>query len=134
MPAKTNGDIVPEWYLLPYYAILRAIPNKLLGVSAMFGSIFILVLLPWLDRSPVRSARYRPVFRPFFWLLVADCVLLTFAGGRPPEGTWLVMSRLGTAYYFFHFLVILPLVGWLERLNPLPISISTPAIMTADLQ
>jgi quinol-cytochrome oxidoreductase complex cytochrome b subunit len=125
---------VPEWYLLPYYAILRAIPNKLLGVSAMFGSIFILVLLPWLDRSPVRSARYRPVFRPFFWLLVADCVLLTFAGGRPPEGTWLVMSRLGTAYYFFHFLVILPLVGWLERPNPLPISISTPALMTADPQ
>jgi quinol-cytochrome oxidoreductase complex cytochrome b subunit len=98
---------------------------------AMFGSIFILVLLPWLDRSPVRSARYRPVFRQFFWLLVADCVLLTFAGGRPPEGTWLIMSRLGTAYYFFHFLVILPLVGWLERPDPLPISLSTPALMTA---
>jgi ubiquinol-cytochrome c reductase cytochrome b subunit len=77
---------VPEWYLLPYYAILRAIPNKLLGVSAMFGSIFILVLLPWLDRSPVRSARYRPVFRPFFWLLVADCVLLTFAGAGHQRG------------------------------------------------
>jgi quinol-cytochrome oxidoreductase complex cytochrome b subunit len=133
-PGVTPSHIVPEWYLLPYYAILRAIPNKLLGVSAMFGSIFILVLLPWLDRSPVRSARYRPVFRQFFWLLVADCVLLTFAGGRPPEGTWLVMSRLGTAYYFFHFLVILPLVGWLERPNPLPISIGTPAIMTADPQ
>ena len=92
----------------------------------MFGSIFILVLLPWLDRTPVRSARYRPVFRLFFWLLVADCVLLTFAGGR--------MSRLGTAYYFFHFLVILPLVGWLERPNPLPISISTPTLMTASPQ
>src|SRR6266576_3263664 len=129
-PGVTPSHIVPEWYLLPYYAILRAIPNKLLGVLAMLGSIFILVLLPWLDRSPVRSARYRPVFRPFFWLLVADCVLLTFAGGRPPEGTWLVMSRLGTVYYFLHFLVILPLVGWLERPNPLPIS--TPALMTAD--
>jgi quinol-cytochrome oxidoreductase complex cytochrome b subunit len=131
-PGVTPSHIVPEWYLLPYYAILRAIPNKLLGVLAMFGSIFILVLLPWLDRSPVRSARFRPVLRPFFWLLVADCVLLTFAGGRPPEGTWLVMSRLGTAYYFLHFLVVLPLVGWLERPNPLPISISTPALMTAD--
>jgi ubiquinol-cytochrome c reductase cytochrome b/c1 subunit len=131
-PGVTPSHIVPEWYLLPYYAILRAIPNKLLGVLAMFGSIFILVLLPWLDRSPVRSARFRPVLRPFFWLLVADCVLLTFAGGRPPEGTWLVMSRLGTAYYFLHFLVVLPLVGWLERPNPLPISIRTPALMTAD--
>src|SRR6266508_3942211 len=125
-PAVTPSHIVPEWYLLPFYAILRAIPNKLLGVLAMFGSIFILVLLPWLDRSPVRSARFRPVFRQFFWLLVADCVLLTFAGGRPPEGTWLVLSRLGTAYYFLHFLVILPLIGWLERPNPLPISVSTP--------
>src|SRR5215831_17960119 len=69
-PAVTPSHIVPEWYLLPYYAILRAIPNKLLGVLAMFGSIFILFLLPSLDRSPVRSARFRPVFRPFFWLLV----------------------------------------------------------------
>ncbi len=133
-PALTPTHIVPEWYLLPYYAILRAIPNKLLGVLAMFGSIFILVLLPWLDRSPVRSARFRPVFRAFFWLLVVDCVLLTFAGGQPPEGTWLVMSRLGTAYYFFHFLVILPLVARLERPNPLPISISKPARMRADPQ
>ena len=133
-PGVTPSHIVPEWYLLPYYAILRAIPNKLLGVLAMFGSIFVLFALPWLDRSPVRSARFRPVFRPFFWLLVADCVLLTFAGGRPPEGAWLVMSRLGTTYYFFHFLVILPLVGWLERPNPLPISISTPTLMPADPQ
>jgi len=133
-PALTPTHIVPEWYLLPYYAILRAIPNKLLGVLAMFGSIFILVLVPWLDRSPVRSARFRPVFRAFFWLLVVDCVLLTFAGGQPPEGTWLVMSRLGTAYYFFHFLAVLPLVGRLERPNPLPVSISTPALMRADPQ
>ena len=131
-PALTPTHIVPEWYLLPYYAILRAIPNKLLGVLAMFGSIFILVLLPWLDRSPVRSARFRPVFRAFFWLLVVDCVMLTFAGSQPPEGTWLVMSRLGTAYYFFHFLVILPLVARLERPNPLPISISTSALTPAN--
>ena len=131
-PAVTPTHIVPEWYLLPYYAILRAIPNKLLGVLAMFGSIFILVLLPWLDRSPVRSARFRPVFRAFFWLLVVDCVMLTFAGSQPPEGAWLVMSRLGTAYYFFHFLVILPLVARLERPNPLPISISTSALTPAN--
>src|SRR6266571_832985 len=94
----------------------------------MFGSIFILFALPWLDRSPVRSAHFRPVFAALFWLLVADCVLLTFAGGRPPEGTWLVLSRLGAAYYFLHFLVILPLVGWIERPRPLPTSINQLAV------
>lgn len=113
-PAVTPSHIVPEWYLLPYYAILRAIPNKLLGVLAIFGSIFIL-FLPWLDTSPVRSARFRPLFRVFFWIFVVDCVLLTFAGGRPPEGTWLAVGRFGTAYYFLNFLVILPAIGWLER-------------------
>lgn len=79
----------------------------------------------------MRSARFRPVFRQFFWLLVADCALLTFAGGRPPEGTWLVLSRLGAAYYFLHFLVILPLVGWIERPYPLPTSISQSALATS---
>jgi ubiquinol-cytochrome c reductase cytochrome b subunit len=127
-PGVTPSHIVPEWYLLPYYAILRAIPNKLLGVMAMFGSIFILFLLPWLDTSPVRSARFRPVFRVVFWIFVAVCVLLTFAGGRPPEGTWLVVGRWGTAYYFLNFLVILPLVGLFERPRPLPTSINRPAL------
>jgi len=126
--AVTPSHIVPEWYLLPYYAILRAIPNKLLGVLAMFGSIFVLFLLPWLDTSPVRSARFRPVFRPFLWLLVADCVLLYLAGGQPPEGIWLLLGRLGAAYYFLHFLVILPLVGWIEHPYPLPTSISQSAL------
>jgi quinol-cytochrome oxidoreductase complex cytochrome b subunit len=133
-PAVTPSHIVPEWYLLPYYAILRAIPNKILGVLAMFGSIFILFALPWLDRSPVRSARFRPVFRQFFWLLVADCVLLTFAGGRPPEGTWLTLSRLGAAYYFLHFLVILPFLTRVERPSPLPVSLSAVAIKTTDVR
>lgn len=114
-PAVTPTHIVPEWYLLPFYAILRAIPNKLLGVLTMFGSIFVLFLLPWLDRSPVRSARNRPIFRLVFWILLADCVLLTYAGGQPPEGTWLLLSRILAAYYFLHFLVILPLVGFVER-------------------
>jgi quinol-cytochrome oxidoreductase complex cytochrome b subunit len=127
-PAVTPPHIVPEWYLLPYYAILRAIPNKLLGVLAMFGSIFILFALPWLDRSPVRSAHFRPIFRAFFWLLVADCALLEFAGGKPPEGTWLILSRLGAAYYFLHFLVIVPLVARIERPRALPASISEPAV------
>jgi quinol-cytochrome oxidoreductase complex cytochrome b subunit len=130
-PGVTPPDIVPEWYLLPFYAILKSIPNKLLGVAAMFGSIFVLFLIPWLDTSPVRSARFRPIFRQFFWILVADCILLIFAGGRPPEGAWLFLSRVGAAYYFLHFLVVLPLVSLFERTRPLPTSISQPVLQAA---
>src|SRR3984893_18142862 len=129
-PGVTPAEIVPEWYLLPYYAILKSVPNKLLGVSAMAASILILFVVPWLDTSPVRSARFRPVFKVFFWILVADCLLLVFAGGKPPEGTWLILSRFGAAYYFLHFLVVLPLVGKLERPRTLPISISQPVLQT----
>lgn len=85
-PAVTPAHIVPEWYLLPFYAILRAVPNKLLGVLAMFGSILVLFLLPWLDRSSVRSARYRPIFRQFFWLFVADCLLRNLRGWAASRG------------------------------------------------
>ncbi len=131
-PGVTPAHIVPEWYLLPYYAILRSIPNKLLGVSAMAGSILVLFAVPWLDTSPVRSARFRPVIRVFFWILVIDCVLLTYAGGQPREGIWLILSRFGAAYYFLHFLVVLPLVGKWEQPRPLPISISRPVLPTTD--
>ena len=125
-PGATPLHIVPEWYLLPFYAILRAIPNKLLGVAAMFGSILVLFVIPWLDTSPVRSARFRPIFRVFFCILLIDCVVLVFAGARPPEGIWLFLSRVSAAYYFLHFLVVLPLVGLFERPRPLPISITQP--------
>ncbi len=128
-PGVTPAEIVPEWYLVPFYAILKSIPNKLLGVSAMAGSILVLLAVPWLDTSPVRSARFRPVYRIFFWMLVADCVLLTYAGGKPPEGTWLFLSRIGAAYYFLHFLVVVPLVGRFENPLPLPFSISEPALI-----
>jgi ubiquinol-cytochrome c reductase cytochrome b subunit len=127
-PAVTPAHIVPEWYLLPFYAILRAIPNKLLGVVAMFSSILVLFLLPWLDTSKVRSATYRPIFKVFFWLFVANAVLLDYAGGEPPEGTWLLISRVGAAYYFLHFFVVLPLVGLFERPLPLPNSIRGPVL------
>jgi len=131
-PGVTPAEIVPEWYLLPYYAILKSVPNKLLGVSAMAASILILFVVPWLDPSPVRSARFRPVFKVFFWILVADCLLLVFAGGKPPEGTWLILSRFGAAYYFLHFLVVLPLVGRLEKPLPLPNSISQPVLRPSN--
>jgi quinol-cytochrome oxidoreductase complex cytochrome b subunit len=119
-PGITPAHIVPEWYLLPYYAILRAIPNKLLGVLAMFGSLFVLFGLPWLDTGSVRSARFRPLFQACFWVLVADSVLLTLAGAKPPVGVWLAASRFGAAYYFLHFLMVVPLVGLFERPRAIP--------------
>ncbi len=127
-PLSTPAHIVPEWYFLPFYAILRAIPDKLLGVVAMFGSILILFVLPWLDRSPVRSAKFRPLYKWFFWVLVIDCVVLGVVGAYPPEGWWIVIGRLATAYYFFHFLVLLPLLGVIERPRSLPRSISEPVL------
>jgi len=125
-PLQTPAHIVPEWYFLPFYAILRAIPDKLGGVLFMFGAIAVLFVLPWLDRSPVRSGRFRPLFKVFFWLLLADCVLLGYLGGKPAEGIYVTLSRLATAYYFIHFLVILPLLSVVEKTRPLPQSISMP--------
>jgi quinol-cytochrome oxidoreductase complex cytochrome b subunit len=129
-PGVTPAHIVPEWYLLPYYAILRAIPNKLLGALAMFSSLFVLFALPWLDTSSVRSARFRPIFRVGFWVLVTDCVVLTFAGAKPPEGAWLIASRFGAAYYFLHFLLVVPLTGLVER----PVSFSQIFVSRSDIK
>jgi len=123
-PAVTPTHIVPEWYYLPFYAILRAIPNKLLGVAALGASIVILVFLPWLDTSRVRSGRYRPLFKQAFWVFVVVCVLLGWLGSKPAEGWYVVASRLLTAYYFAHFLIILPLLGLMETSKPLPNSIA----------
>ena len=123
-PLQTPPDIVPEWYFLPYYAILRSVPDKLLGVLMMFSSILLLFVLPWLDSSPVRSAQFRPIFRLLFWVLVVDCIVLGMAGAHKPEGIWVLISRVATFYYFAHFLVILPVLGKLERPLPLPESIS----------
>jgi ubiquinol-cytochrome c reductase cytochrome b subunit len=123
-PLVTPSHIVPEWYYLPFYAILRAIPDKLGGVIAMFASILILLALPWLDTSRVRSGSYRPLFKQFFWVFVVVCVALGFLGSKPPEGAYVIWSRILTAYYFIHFLVILPLIGLLESPKPLPPSIS----------
>ena len=132
-PMVTPPHIVPEWYFLPFYAILRAItfellwgllPAKLLGVIAMFGSILVLLFLPWLDRSPVRSARFRPIYKQFFWIFVIDCFVLGYVGANPPEGYFVILGQVATAYYFAHFLIIIPLLSYLERPRPLPASIS----------
>jgi ubiquinol-cytochrome c reductase cytochrome b/c1 subunit len=123
-PLQTPSHIVPEWYYLPFYAILRAIPDKLMGVVAMFGSILVLFVLPWLDTSRVRSGAYRPIFKQFFWIFVLVCIGLGYLGSKPAEGLYVVFSRILTAYYFLHFIVILPLIGLLETPKPLPASIS----------
>ncbi len=123
-PLQTPSHIVPEWYYLPFYAILRAIPDKLMGVAAMFGSILILFVLPWLDTSRVRSGTYRPIFKQFFWIFALVCIGLGYLGSKPAEGLYVVFSRILTAYYFLHFIVILPLIGLLETPKPLPASIS----------
>jgi ubiquinol-cytochrome c reductase cytochrome b subunit len=127
-PLATPADIVPEWYFLPFYAILRSVPNKLFGVMLMFGSILVLFVLPWLDTSPVRSAKFRPMYRIFFWVHLVACVALGYVGEHRPEGFYVVLGRVSTAWYFLHFLVILPLLGKLERPLPLPESISRAVI------
>src|SRR6201996_304152 len=106
-PAVTPQHIVPEWYYLPFYAILRAIPSKLLGVCALFGSILILAFLPWLDTSKGRSARYRPLYRQFFWIFIAVTILLGWLGSKPPEGVYVWIARFCTIYYFAFFFPIL---------------------------
>ena len=131
-PLVTPPHIVPEWYFLPFYAILRAVPDKLFGVVLMFSSILILFVLPWLDTSRIRSATFRPVFKIFFWIFVAVTVMLTWCGAQLPEGLPLVLSQIGTFWYFAHFLIVLPVLGWLETPKPLPASISEPVIKPAE--
>ena len=146
-PLSTPPSIVPEWYFLPFYAILRAITfdigpisSKLGGVIAMFGSILVLFVLPWLDTSKVRSMRYRPVARWWFVLFVISCIALGWLGGKPAEGSYVMFAQIFTAYYFAFFLVVLPLLGLLEKPKPLPKSIAEsvlkkkPAAVAGDAQ
>lgn len=189
-PLVTPAHIVPEWYFLPFYAMLRAIVfdiplwivgaplliasiglgvamlkksscltkhpvrdalvlggfgtllviagltggvinSKLGGVLTMFGAIAVLFVLPWLDTSPVRSAVYRPIYKKLFWLLGLDCIMLGWLGAQPAEGIYVVFSLMGTAYYFFHFLVLMPVLGKKEKTLPVPTSISTPVLSRA---
>ena len=137
-PLQTPPDIVPEWYFLPFYAILRSmtfnvlgIPSKLIGVMLMFSSIIVLFFLPWLDTSRVRSARFRPVYKKVFWLLVIDVLTLGYVGAHPPAGTIVIVGQIATFYYFFHFLILFPLLGKLERPRPLPTSIGAAVLAPA---
>jgi len=130
-PQVTPAHIVPEWYFLPFYAILRAIDfnilfidSKLGGVIFFGGSILILFFLPWLDSSKVRSGNFRPMFKWFYWLFVVNFVALTYLGAAPAEGIYVILAKVCTFYYFAHFLVILPILGRIEKPKPLPTSIS----------
>ena len=127
-PMVTPSHIVPEWYLLPFYAILRSVPDKLGGVVLLFASLFILIALPWLDRSKVKSAIFRPIYKWTFWLLILDVLVLGYMGAMPAEGTYLLIARVATAYYFLHFLVVLPVLSSVEKTDPLPLSISDPVL------
>ena len=114
--------------LLPFYAILRSVPDKLGGVILMFGALFVLIILPWLDTSKVRSAVFRPMYRQFFWIFVVDVLALGYLGAMPAEGIYLFLARITTIYYFLHFIVILPALGFFEKTDPLPASISEPVL------
>jgi ubiquinol-cytochrome c reductase cytochrome b subunit len=127
-PLVTPPHIVPEWYFLPFYAILRAVPDKLLGVILLFGSVLILFAVPWLDTSKVRSTRFRPIYKWFLWLFVVAVLVLGWCGSQAAEGLPLLLSQIFTLYYFAFFLVIMPLVGKFERPRPLPRSISEPVL------
>ena len=123
-PGVTPAHIVPEWYYLPFYAILRSIPSKLGGVIAMFGAIVVLAFLPWLDSSRTRSSRYRPLAKQFFWIFVTVCIVLGWLGGKPAEGIYVVAGRVLTACYFSYFLIVLPILSRIERPKALPNSIA----------
>jgi len=127
-PMVTPTHIVPEWYLLPFYAILRSVPDKLFGVIVMFASIFVLVILPWLDTSKVKSAIFRPLYKQFYWILVLDVIILGYMGAMPAEGLYLLVARVATAYYFAHFLLILPILGKKEKTLNVPLSLTEPVL------
>ena len=132
-PIVTPPDIVPDWYLMPFYAMLRSVPQKLIGVLVLFGAIATLLFVPWLDTSRVRSTSFRPLLRPFFWIFAVDCVLLGYCGSQSVDAAWNVaglsvpliwIARFGTIYYYSYFWLVLPIVGLIERPLPLPDSIA----------
>jgi len=114
-PMVTPAHIVPEWYFLPFYAILRSIPDKLGGVAAMGGAIVILLFLPFINTSKVRSSTFRPIFRICFWFLFADFLLLGWIGQEVVEEPFVLIGQLGTVFYFLYFLAFIPLVGLIEN-------------------
>ena len=114
-PMQTPASIVPEWYLLPFYAILRSIPNKLLGVIAMFGSLLILLILPYVDLSRVRSAAFRPIMKIAYWFFIVNFIILMWIGSQHPNTPYVEIGQFATAFYFAWFIILVPLMGLLEN-------------------
>ena len=114
-PMSTPASIVPEWYLLPFYAILRSIPNKLLGVIAMFGSLLILLILPLTDLSRNRGNQFRPLMKLAFWFFVVDFIILFWIGSQHPNSPYVEIGQISTAFYFLWFLFIVPVIGVAEN-------------------
>jgi ubiquinol-cytochrome c reductase cytochrome b subunit len=144
-PIATPAHIIPEWYLLPYYAILRAVPDKVMGVFLMGAAIACIFILPWLDTSRVRSMRYRPQAKLYFFIFVVDCLILGFCGAHEPDeqvirglagfqlgdssiNSYVWLSRVAAAYYFAYFVIITPILGLREKPLPAPESISSPVL------
>ena len=113
-PLVTPAHIVPEWYFLPFYAILRSIPDKLGGVVAMGGALIILLLIPFTNTSEIRSTTFRPIFKIFFWIFVADFAILGWIGQMPVKSVFVLVGQIATVYYFLFFLVLIPVLGTLE--------------------
>jgi ubiquinol-cytochrome c reductase cytochrome b/c1 subunit len=128
-PLATPAHVVPEWYLLPFYAMLRAIPSKLMGVIVLVAAIAVLAAIPWLDRSPVKSAKYRPTYRFFFWLFVAICIGLGYLGSQEPTVGLALIARILTFGYFAFFLIVMPVLSFTESTRPIPASIAD-AVLT----
>jgi quinol-cytochrome oxidoreductase complex cytochrome b subunit len=143
-PLATPAHIVPEWYFLPFYAMLRAVPDKLLGVLTMFGAIAVLFITPWLDTSKVRSMRYRPTARWFFIIFILVALGLGWCGGREPDDVVIAigktasgdptgfsvvwLSRILAIYYYAYFLLVMPILGLTEKTLPVPDGISSPVL------
>jgi ubiquinol-cytochrome c reductase cytochrome b subunit len=115
-PLVTPPHIVPEWYFLPFYAILRSIPHKVGGVIAMGAALLVLLLLPFINTSEIRSTFFRPIFKQFFWLFIADVLILGWIGQKPVEEPYIAIGQLATGYYFVFFLIIIPFLGYFEKL------------------
>ena len=114
-PMSTPAHIVPEWYFLPFYAILRSIPDKLGGVVAMVSAILVLLLLPIISTSDIRSNKFRPLFRFSYWFLVSDFIILGWIGQKPVETPYIEIGMFATLFYFFFFILLLPMVGVIEN-------------------
>jgi ubiquinol-cytochrome c reductase cytochrome b subunit len=114
-PLVTPPHIVPEWYFLPFYAILRSVPDKLGGVVAMISAILVLLLLPIINTSEIRSSKFRPIFRCVYWFLVSDFIILGWIGQKPVESPFIEVGTYATIFYFLFMLVLVPLIGLVER-------------------